>query len=244
MNLNYYTSKKKYNKNILFGFFTKNNYNSLSLKDNFDKSKKQLCLKKHSLKILNQKHTNKVITLNKKILKLEIEGDGIITKEKNIAIGIMTADCAPIFIFDSDSSFICCLHSGWKGCLLNIVDSAFNKIRKIQKSNEKIYAIIGPCLNKKNFEVSLDFRKSFITKNTEYDKYFRINSVNKKYYFDMRGLINFQLKNIGLKNIDNINLDTYENRELFHSHRRSFHEKSLPAGRMINIIGFNPIIDK
>ena len=55
----------------------------------------------------------------------------------------------------------------------------------------------------------------------------------------MRGLINFQLFEVGVFNIENIDIDTYSNSKLFFSHRRSTHEKKLPTGRMINIIGFN-----
>ena len=54
----------------------------------------------------------------------------------------------------------------------------------------------------------------------------------------MRGLINFQFKILGVKNIFNINKNTYLNNELFYSHRRATHEKLLGTGRMINIISF------
>ena len=54
----------------------------------------------------------------------------------------------------------------------------------------------------------------------------------------MRSLINFQIKNSKINNITNFNFDTYQNEDLFFSHRRSSHKDSLPTGRMINIIGF------
>ena len=54
----------------------------------------------------------------------------------------------------------------------------------------------------------------------------------------MRGLIQFQFNNNMINNVYNIDLDTYENEDLFFSHRRSTHNENLPTGRMINIIGF------
>ena len=54
----------------------------------------------------------------------------------------------------------------------------------------------------------------------------------------MRGIINFQLKNLNIKNIYNIKKDTYSNISTFFSHRRSTHNKQLNSGRMINIISF------
>ena len=55
----------------------------------------------------------------------------------------------------------------------------------------------------------------------------------------MRNLIKFQLSENKIMKIDDIDIDTYENKDLFFSHRRSTHLNKLPTGRMINIIGFN-----
>ena len=66
-----------------------------------------------------------------------------------------------------------------------------------------------------------------------------MNKNKIKDLFDMRGLINFQLKQNFIKNISNDNIDTYDKKNLFFSHRRSLHQNKLPAGRMINIIAFN-----
>ena len=44
----------------------------------------------------------------------------MITSLDNIVLGVLTADCAPILIYDKDKKFVCCLHSGWKGTLKNI----------------------------------------------------------------------------------------------------------------------------
>jgi copper oxidase (laccase) domain-containing protein len=60
----------------------------------------------------------------------------------------------------------------------------------------------------------------------------------KKTLFNMRGLIQSQFNINLVKNVYHINFDTYENENLFFSHRRSTHDETLPTGRMINIIGF------
>ena len=54
----------------------------------------------------------------------------------------------------------------------------------------------------------------------------------------MRGLINYQLKNMSIDNIFNIDKDTYNNKDLFYSYRRSSNQGILSTARMINIIGF------
>ena len=254
---NFYTSKKNLNTIVTYGFFTrkggesKKKYKSLNcslssgdnkhlVKKNINTAKKNLNLYKKKMKTVNQIHSNKVVLINQKNINDQFEADGIITKDKNICIGILTADCCPIFFFDSDGLFISCVHVGWKGCYLNIIEKALNKIKKIQKDTKKIKAIIGPCLAKKKFEVDLDFKLKFILKYKKYKKFFyKINNNNNKVLFDMSDLIKYQILENKVKNIEHYNLDTYSNKNLFYSHRRSSHLGENPSGRMINIIGFN-----
>ena len=105
-------------------------------------------------------------------------------------------------------------------------------------TTQNLIAIIGPCLSKVNFEVDENFQDDFINKDLQYKNFFSKNSKNKKTYFDIRGLINFQLQKYSINKIINIAIDTYSNKDLFFSHRKSFHNNSLPTGRMINLIGF------
>ena len=257
MNLhkNYYTSNKFKNPSISLGFFSrnggfsKNNYSSLNCSFSSGDNKKNVYKninyalnkinpKNKFLKIIDQIHSNKVILIKKNNRKFNFKADGLITQDKDISIAILTADCCPIFIFDKKSSFICCLHSGWKGTYLNIVKNAITKIKKLQPDLNSLQAIIGPCLGQKNFEVDRDFKQKFLKKNNTYKIFFKKKINNQKYLFNMRKLIEFQLKENKIQNIENINIDTYSNKKLFFSHRRSVHLNDINTGRMINIISF------
>ena len=123
-----------------------------------------------------------------------------------------------------------------KGCLTNIVKTAVSIIAKI--TSKKLISIVGPCLNKENFEVEEKFKNIFISKDLHYETFFIIKSNKQKPFFDMRGLINYQLKSCSVDKISNIGIDTYLNEHLFFSHRRSSHLFTLPTGRLINMIGF------
>ena len=72
---------------------------------------------------LTYKEIEKDFNINKKI-----EADGMMTSLNNVVLGVLTADCAPIFIYDNKKKFVCCLHSGWKGTLKNISKNAENCI--------------------------------------------------------------------------------------------------------------------
>ena len=230
------------------GGLSKNNYSSLNcnlssedkpqiVKKNIKFAMDLLSLKNKKLKLPKQIHSNIIKEINNKNLNKEIKADGLITNDFSIALGILTADCAPIFIFDKNKSFVCCLHAGWKGCLMNIVKNSMKLISKYNQNIDNIITIIGPCLAKENFDVSINFKDIFIKSDPNYKKFF----TKKNHYkdlFDMRGLINFQFKKLGLTNIFNVNENTYQKKELFFSHRRAVHEKSSGTGRMINLISF------
>lgn len=256
MTINFYTSPTFTNPKISYGFFTRkdgfsfNNFNSLNcsyssgdqciaVKKNIEQAQKKLKLEKKKIKLINQIHSNEVIIINENNFIKKFKADGMITQNKHISIAVLTADCCPVFLFDEEASFICCLHAGWKGCYVNIIENALKKIKQIQPRTKKINAIIGPCLNKINFEVSNDLKEKFIKEDLMYNKFFVDKEQNDKCLFDMRGLIKFQLLKNDIINVENIELDTYSNEELFFSHRRSSHIDKLPTGRMINIIGFN-----
>lgn len=255
MKKNYITSEKFTNSQISLGFFTRQGGFSLkkfsslncsfssgdkniTVKKNIFQAQKKLFLDKKKIKFVSQIHSNKTIIINNNNYLKRFQADGMITQDKNISIAVFTADCCPIFLFDEENKFIACLHAGWKGVYYNIIKNALDQIVKIQPNHDKIKAIIGPCLNKKNFEVNENFKIKFIKNNSDYKDFFITNN-NKKILFDMQNLIRFQLSNNKIINIDDVNMDTYSHENLFFSHRRSTHLKQLPTGRMINIIGFN-----
>ncbi len=245
---------KNLEKKINIGFFTskggvsKGNFHSLNcnrnsndkknnVKNNIKIALKKLCLEKKKLKLISQIHSNKVYLINNKNYKDVHNGDGLITTVKDIALGILTADCAPIFIFDKNKKVICCLHSGWKGTLSNIVKESIIKLKKRGIKTCELIAIVGPCLGIKNFEVHKDFKKKFIKKNHYYSTFFKFKNKNKD-LFDLRAIINHQLKIEGIDKVYNIKKDTYKNSHIFFSHRRSTHKNNVDGGRMINIISF------
>ena len=237
VNLGFFTSK---------GGISKGDFNSLNCSKSNDDKKNNvsknikialnaLGIEKKRLKLINQIHSNKIFFINNNNLNKDIYGDGLITENKNIALGILTADCAPIFIFDKKKSIVCCLHSGWKGALNNIVSKGIKKIKRKKIKSQNIIVIVGPCLGFSNFEVDKKFKLKFIKKNRSYQKFFKSKNRNKD-IFDLRSLINFQISKERIDNVFNIRKDTYKNSHIFFSHRRATHQNKIQTGRMINII--------
>ena len=185
---------------------------------------------------LNQTHSNKVVYFeNESSIKNKLSGDAIVTKVKNVAIGILTADCAPILLYDHSKKIIGCIHSGWKGALNGVIKNTIKKFKELNSNIDDLIAIVGPCIGKESYEVKVDFYERFVSKNLKYEKFFK-KIGNEQYIFDLRGLINNEIYDLNIKNIENIEMDTFSEKEFFYSYRRSCLNKEEDYGRCISVI--------
>ena len=197
---------------------------------------KKITCSKESLITLNQKHTNQIIHFDSaSAIKNKLTGDAIVSEVKNIGIGMLTADCAPIFFYDHKKKIIGCAHAGWKGTLNGVIRNTVKKFNELNSNNNDLIAVVGPCIDKKNYEIKEDFFEKFISQEKNNENFFKKIS-NEKYVFDLRGFINKELFNLDIKNIDNIEMDTFAEREFFYSYRRSRLNGEQDYGRCISVI--------
>ena len=195
--------------------------------------KKRIGCKKNNLLLLNQVHSNKIFKINN-VLKKKLIGDGFFTSEKNIALGILTADCAPVFIYDKRLKIIGAAHAGWKGAYKGIIKNLINSFKKEGSNTNNIIAVIGPCISKKNYEVKNDFVKKFLKKNKKNKIFFNFNK--KNIYFNLPLYIKHQFLSMGVQRIEVIKKDTYPKKNNFFSSRRSSKKKFNDYGRNISLI--------
>lgn len=246
----FYSRKLKKFKQIKHCFFTKKGgyskgiYKSLNCgegsKDNKKNIKKNLALvakkmmvKKNHLILMYQTHSNKVIEIKKKSLKRKVFSDAIITREKNIALGVVTADCVPILLYDRVNKIVGCIHAGWRGTITGIIQNTITKIKKIGKQNT-IHASIGPCIGKKSYEVGLEFYRKFISKSKKNKSYFSYKNKTKK-LFNLRKFVYDKLTEHKVF-VDHVNHDTFKERNNFFSYRRSSVFQEDDYGRCISVI--------
>ena len=195
--------------------------------------KKRIGCKKNNLLLLNQVHSNKIFKINN-VLKKKLIGDGFFTRKKKIALGILTADCAPVFIYDKKLNIIGAAHAGWKGAYKGIIKNLINSFKKEGSNTNNIIAVIGPCISKKNYEVKNDFVKKFLKKNKKNKIFFNFNK--KNIYFNLPHYIKHQFLNMGVQRIEVIKKDTYTKKNNFFSSRRSSKKKFNDYGRNISLI--------
>ena len=246
----YFSKKIKKFKKIKHCFFSKKGgfsnglYKSLNCGEgSFDKKKnirknltfvsKKMGIKRSNLILMYQTHSNKVIEVKKNKFRRKIRSDAIITRDKKIALGVVTADCVPVLLCDAKNEMVGCIHAGWKGALKGIIKNTVSKIRKNNKYG-KIFACIGPCIGRKNYEVGLKFYRKFISKSKKNKLYFSFKNKNKK-LFNLRKFVKDKLEELNVS-VDHVNRDTFKERNNFFSYRRSIILKEKDYGRCISVI--------
>ena len=203
---------------------------------NLELVSKNIGCKKESLITLNQKHTNDVICFNSNSdVKNKLNGDAIVSKIKNVGIGILTADCASVLFYDPKNKIIGCSHAGWKGALNGIIKNTVEKFYELNSNNNDLIAVVGPCIGKKNYKVKEDFFNKFVSQENN-NKIFFEKIDNEEFLFDLRAFINNKILESGMKNIENLEMDTFAEKELFFSYRRSCKNKEDDYGRCISVI--------
>ena len=249
-------SKKLLKKrNLKHGFFnsigghSKNIYKSLNcgpgsldkkinVKKNLQLVRKKISNSAKNIFLLHQVHSNKFIFIDEKYKnKNKPKADAIITNQRNLPIAVLTADCAPILIYDDEIRMIAAIHAGWRGAFKGIINKVIKFMVKKGCKLENITAVVGPSIFLKNYEVQKDFKLKFIKKDKKNFKFFQ-NKKNRL-YFDLTNYIYSSLKTLKIKNIDILNIDTFDIKNKFFSARRALKLKHNDYGRNISIIMLN-----
>ena len=124
---------------------------------------KKICKSYKKLILLNQIHSNKFFFIkNNKLKKSKLIGDALITDQRKIIIGVLTADCAPVLIYDKKLKIISAIHAGWKGAYKGIIQNVVEQLRKRGSETKNLIAAIGPCISQKSYEVQNDFESKFL----------------------------------------------------------------------------------
>ena len=194
---------------------------------------KSMAVERVKLILMHQTHSNKVIEIKQNNYRKKIIADAMVTRLKDLAIGVLTADCAPIIICDIKNNVVGCIHAGWKGAVSGIIENTVKRIKKLNPSS-KLYASVGPCIGKKSYEVDIKFYKKFVSKSWKNKIYF-INKNKTKKMFNLRKFVTDKLLKLKVK-VDQVNKDTYAEKSNFFSYRRSFKLKQKDYGRCISTI--------
>ena len=252
----FYSKKLLKFSEINHGFFNKDNgvskgiYKSLNcgvgskdkktdIQKNLKIVRKKISNKSKEIFLVKQIHGNKFLFLRKNlnIKNISVSADAIITEKKNLPIAVLTADCVPILIFDKKRKMIAAIHAGWRGAYRGIIQKVIKFMFNQGCDQKNMIVAIGPCISMSNYEVKKKFKDKFIKKDEKNIKFFKNNK--NKIYFDLPKYVKKQVKLNKIKNIDLINVDTFNIKNNFFSARRSLKLNHNDYGRNISTIMIN-----
>jgi YfiH family protein len=168
------------------------------------------------------------------------EADAMATNVPGIALGLLTADCAPILLADPVAKVIGAAHAGWKGAAAGVIASAIEAMEKLGAQKKRIQAAIGPAISQHNYEVGPEFRTRFIQLDAGHEGYFVPSNKPDHWRFDLDGFVGDQLAAAGVKDIQSLAVCTYAHEDEFFSFRRATHRGEQDYGRDISAIMLKP----
>ncbi len=167
------------------------------------------------------------------------EGDGFVTDVPGFALGVLTADCAPVLFLGEKadgSPVIGAAHAGWGGAFKGVLGCTVEKMLGLGARLESIHAAVGPCIAQKSYEVGQEFIEKFIDQDEENERFFKSGMRDAHYMFDLSGYCAARLATAGVKSVAITDIDTYTNEADFFSYRRATHRAEEDYGRQISVI--------
>lgn len=191
------------------------------------------------INFVNQIHSNEVYVIDS---ELKIQGkqglkkaDAIVTNQKNLAIAVVTADCAPIILKDENMKVAAVVHAGWKGAKNGVIQNAIDAMTCLGSNIDSIESFVGPMIHQGSYQVSKEFYDDFLILNENNFKFFKEDLEKDKYLFDLTGFVEDVLRKQGVKKIENIGIDTYKSSD-HASYRRATHSNSNLSKRNISAV--------
>ena len=176
--------------------------------------------------------------------KNRLEGiDAVISNVPDVIMGISTADCIPVLVYDPEHHAAAAIHAGWKGTVKRIVEKSLVKMQETFGTNPaKCVAAIGPGISLESFEVGDEVGEAFINEGFDIEKVsVRLPKMNvsqptdeKRLHLDLKEINRGQLLSLGVlaENIVVSPIDTYTDERFFSARREQ--KGDVKCGRILS----------
>ena len=185
------------------------------------------------LRTCYQVHGTRVVVVDDKASETRVEADGLVSRARGIALGVLTADCAPVLFRDPVAEVIGATHAGWRGALSGVVEETVAAMESLGAARNSLTAVVGPCIAQVSYEVGPDFPEAF----GDNDQFFEAGPRAGHWQFDLPGYVVARHARLGIGEAVALGHDTYDDEERFFSYRRSCHRGEKDYGRCLSAIG-------
>ena len=160
------------------------------------------------------------------------EADALVAAKSGFVLGIVTADCAPVLLADTQAGVIGAAHAGWRGAQGGVIANTVAAMVDLGAEPSRIVAAVGPCVAQSSYEVDAPFRAHF---DPEDARFFETGREGH-WQFDLAGYVAERLRKAGVERVELLGRDTYGEAETFFSFRRATHRGEPTGGRQISLI--------
>ncbi len=186
-----------------------------------------------SLVTLHQVHSARAVCVAAPIANADRpQADALATRTRGIALGILTADCAPVLLADPRAGVIGAAHAGWKGARDGVIEAVVACMEELGAERANIAAAIGPCIAQSSYEVTDTFAQAFPAPD---QRWFAPGRPGHR-QFALEAFVADQCTRAGIGEVEPLGLDTYAHPDRWFSYRRTTHASEPDYGRQLSLI--------
>jgi len=163
------------------------------------------------------------------------KADAMVTRQRGIALCVLTADCQPVLFADRKAGVIGAAHAGWRGALHGVLEATVDAMVAAGAIRERIVAVIGPAIGQDSYEVGPEFLDMFRSSDPGNLRFFATGE-GDRYRFDLPGYGLSRLRAAGIAHAEWTRHCTYSDDTRFYSCRRGLHRREADFGRLISSI--------
>lgn len=147
--------------------------------------------------------------------------DAVFTRCSGICIGVSTADCVPVLLYEPSARVSAAIHAGWRGVVQDIVGKTCRHLSALPEVQmERTHAVVGPSISQQAFEVGPEVYQAFEQAHFPMEQIARF--FNGKWHIDLWAATCLQLMENGipLSQIQVSGICTYSSADTWFSARR------------------------
>jgi YfiH family protein len=163
------------------------------------------------------------------------EADAMVTDRPGVALGVVTADCAPVLFADAEAGVVGAAHAGWRGALAGVLEATLAAMTELGAATGRVAAAIGPCIGPDSYEVAADLRDAVLARDPADARFFAAGRP-QRWQFDLAGYCAARLAAAGVRDVTRAAADTAADETRFFSHRRRTLAGGGPIGHQISVI--------
>ncbi len=193
-----------------------------------------------ALALVHQVHSSRVWHADGRRARPDlVKADALVCDRLGLAVGVLTADCAPVLFADAAAGVCAAAHAGWRGALAGVLENTVETMADRGARPDRIQAALGPCIRQASYEVGAELRDDFLRERPASDRFFAAGERDGHYQFDLAGFILDVLGELGLAGVSDLGEDTYTDADRFYSYRRATHRDEPDYGRLLSAVAIS-----